>query len=155
MRRIALAGVVASGGIIMTGAGVRLSQSGLGCADWPRCTATSIVANGATGDPLIHRWVEFGNRLVTVAIFAIAVVVFVAAWRYRPDGRRRRDLVWLASAQPAGILGQAVLGGVVVPAQLDPVLGLIHFPFSIGLLVAAPAPDARRAGAPGTLRRPG
>ena len=61
MRRIALAGVVASAGIIMTGAGVRLSESGLGCPDWPRCTATSIVASGATGDPLIHRWVEFGT----------------------------------------------------------------------------------------------
>src|SRR5215471_4439061 len=97
MRRIALAGVVASAGIIMTGAGVRLSQSGLGCPDWPRCTAASIVASGATGDPLVHRWVEFGNRLVTVAIFVVAIAVFVAAWRYRPDGSgRRKDLVWLA-----------------------------------------------------------
>src|SRR5260370_2034535 len=134
MRRIALAGGLASAGTIMTGAGVRLSQSGLGCPDWPRCTATSIVANGATGDPLIHRWVEFGNRLVTVAIFAIAVVVFVAAWRYRPDGRRRRDLVWLASAQPAGILGQAVLGGIVVLTNLDPGWVSIHFLFSMALL---------------------
>src|SRR5260221_14438319 len=137
MRRIALAGVLASAGIIMTGAGVRLSQSGLGCPDWPRCPATSIVANGATGDPLIHRWVEFGNRLVTVAIFAIAVVVFVAAWRYRPDGRRRRDLVWLASAQPAGFLGQAVLGGVVGGTTSAPGVGVIHFLFFLGLLVAA------------------
>jgi cytochrome c oxidase assembly protein subunit 15 len=139
IRRIALAGVVASAGIIMTGAGVRLSQSGLGCPDWPRCTATSIVASGATGDPLIHRWVEFGNRLVTVAIFVIAVVVWVAAWRYRPDGRRRADLVWLASAQPAGIVGQAVLGGIVVLTNLDPVWVCIHFVFSMALVAAAVA----------------
>jgi cytochrome c oxidase assembly protein subunit 15 len=143
MRRIALAGVVASAGIIMTGAGVRLSQSGLGCPDWPRCTATSIVANGATGDPLIHRWIEFGNRLVTVAIFVIAVVVWVAAWRYRPDGRRRRDLVWLASAQPAGILGQAVLGGIVVLTNLDPVWVSVHFVFSMALVAAAVALHVR------------
>ena len=152
MRRIALAGVLASAGIIMTGAGVRLSQSGLGCPDWPRCTATSIVANGATGDPLIHRWVEFGNRLVTVAIFAIAVVVFVAAWRYRPDGRRRRDLVWLASAQPAGILGQAVLGGIVVLTNLDPVWVLIHFVFSMALVAAAVALYVRCAEGRGPAR---
>jgi heme a synthase len=145
MRRIALAGVVATAGIIMTGAGVRLSQSGLGCPDWPRCTATSVIASGATGDPLIHRWVEFGNRLVTVAIFVIAVVVWVAAWRYRPDGRRRRDLVWLATAQPAGILAQAVLGGVVVLTDLDPVWVSIHFLFSMALVAATVALYVRSA----------
>jgi len=152
MRRIALAGVVASAGIIMTGAGVRLSQSGLGCPDWPRCTATSIVASGATGDPLIHRWVEFGNRLVTVAIFVIAVVVWVAAWRYRPDGRRRADLVWLASAQPAGIVGQAVLGGIVVLTNLDPVWVSFHFVFSMALVAAAVALYVRCAEGRGPAR---
>ncbi len=141
MRRIALAGVVANAAIVMTGAGVRLSESGLGCPDWPRCTATSIVAGGATGDPLIHRWVEFGNRLVTVAIFVVAVLVFTAACRYRPDGtgRRRRDVIWLASAQPAGIVAQAVLGGIVVLTKLDPVWVSIHFLFSMGLVAAAVA----------------
>ncbi|HEV2240462.1 MAG TPA: COX15/CtaA family protein [Streptosporangiaceae bacterium] len=152
MRRIALAGVVASAGIIMTGAGVRLTQSGLGCPDWPRCTATSIVASGATGDPLIHRWVEFGNRLVTVAIFVIAVVVWVAAWRYRPDGRRRADLVWLASAQPAGIVGQAVLGGIVVLTNLDPVWVSFHFVFSMVLVAAAVALYVRCAEGRGPAR---
>ena len=144
MRRIAAAGVLASAGIILTGAGVRLSQSGLGCPDWPNCTATSIVAGGASGDPLIHRWVEFGNRLVTVAIFVIAILVWVAAWRYRPDGRgRRRDLVWLASAQPVGILGQAALGGIVVLTDLDPVWVTVHFLFSMALVAAAVALYAR------------
>ena len=141
MRRIALAGVAASAGIIMTGAGVRLSESGLGCPDWPRCTATSIVASGATGDPLVHRWVEFGNRLVTVAIFAVAAGVCVAAWRYRPDrtGRRRGDLVWLAAAQPAAIIAQAVLGGIVVLTKLDPVWVSVHFLVSMALVAAAVA----------------
>jgi cytochrome c oxidase assembly protein subunit 15 len=152
MRRIALAGVAASAGIIMTGAGVRLSQSGLGCPDWPRCTATSIVASGATGDPLIHRWVEFGNRLVTVAIFVVAVVVWVAAWRYRPAGRRRRDLVWLASAQPAGIIGQAILGGIVVLTNLDPVWVSFHFVFSMALVAVAVALYVRCAEGPGPAR---
>jgi cytochrome c oxidase assembly protein subunit 15 len=152
MRRIALAGVAASAGIIMTGAGVRLSQSGLGCPDWPRCTATSIVASGVTGDPLIHRWVEFGNRLVTVAIFVVAVVVCVAAWQYRPDGRRRRDLVWLALAQPAGIVGQAILGGIVVLTNLDPVWVSFHFAFSMALVAVAVALYARSAEGRGPTR---
>jgi cytochrome c oxidase assembly protein subunit 15 len=139
MRRIALAGVVTSAGIIMTGAGVRLSESGLGCPDWPRCTATSIVASGTTGDPLVHRWVEFGNRLVTVAIFVVAILVCVTAWQYRPRGRRRRDLVWLAAAQPAAILAQAVLGGIVVLTKLDPVWVSVHFLASMALVAATVA----------------
>src|SRR5262252_1416713 len=145
MRRLALAGVVASAAIVVTGAGVRLSASGLGCPDWPRCTATSIVASGTTGDPLIHRWIEFGNRLVTVAIFVVAVAVFVAAWRYRPDGtgRRRKDLVWLASAQPAGIVAQAALGGIVVLTKLDPVWVSVHFLLSMALVAAAVALHVR------------
>jgi heme a synthase len=139
MRRIALAGIVANVGIVMTGAGVLYSQSGLGCPDWPTCTATSLVAGGTTGDPLVHRWVEFGNRLCGVAVFAVAVLVCVAAWQYRPDGRRRRDLISLAAAQPGGIVAQAVLGGVVVLTKLDPVWVAVHLLLSIALIAATVA----------------
>ena len=140
MRRFALAGVLASVGIMLTGAGVRLSQSGLGCPDWPRCSATSVLP----GDSLIHRWIEFSNRLVGVAVFAVAVIVWMAAWRYRPGGgRRRRDLVWLASAQPAGIVAQAAIGGIVVLTKLNPVWVSVHFLFSIAVVAAAVALQAR------------
>src|SRR5258708_35893195 len=123
MRRIALAGVVASTAIIWTGGAVRLSESGLGCTTWPKCTSASLVAAGATGDPLIHRWVEFGNRLATALIFVIAVAGFVASWQFRDagSGRRRRDLVLLASAQPAGIGAQALFGAVPQPTEPAPV----------------------------------
>jgi cytochrome c oxidase assembly protein subunit 15 len=144
MRRIALAGLLASAGIILTGAAVRLSQSGLGCPDWPACTSNSIVAAGATGDTLIHRWIEFGNRLVTVAIFVTAVLVCVAGWRFTSGtGRRRTDLVWLASLQPAAIAVQAVLGGIVVLTRLNPVWVSVHFLASIALVAAAVALYAR------------
>jgi cytochrome c oxidase assembly protein subunit 15 len=139
MRRIALAGVVTNAGIVMTGAAVRLSESGLGCPDWPRCTATSIVAGGTTGDPLLHRWVEFGNRLVTVAIFVVAVLVFVAAAGALLAIPPGRDVMWLASLQPAGIVAQAVLGGIVVLTKLDPVWVSIHFLLSMALVAAAVA----------------
>jgi cytochrome c oxidase assembly protein subunit 15 len=139
MRRIAIAGIVTSAGIIMTGAAVRLSQSGLGCPDWPQCTAHSLAASGTSGDPLIHRWVEFGNRLVTVAIFLVAVLVCVAGWRFRDGGRRRRDIVWLASAQPATIVVQAALGGIVVLTKLNPAWVSVHFLASMALVAAAVA----------------
>jgi cytochrome c oxidase assembly protein subunit 15 len=159
MRRIALAGIAASGAIIVTGAAVRLSQSGLGCPDWPRCTARSLVASGDTGDSLIHQWIEFGNRLVTVAIFIIAVVVSVAAWRFRPgpDGRRRRDLVWLAAAQPGAIVVQALLGGIVVLTKLSPGWVSVHFLASMALVAAAVALYVRcqeGTGPPRPLARP-
>jgi heme a synthase len=140
LRRWALGGVITSALIILSGAAVRLSQSGLGCPDWPQCTASSLAASGATGDPLIHRWIEFGNRLVTVAIFVIAVGVFVAALRYRgADGQRRRDLVWLAAAQPGAIVAQAVLGGIVVITKLNPALVSVHFLASVALVAATVA----------------
>ena len=140
MRRWALAGLITSGLIILTGGAVRLSQSGLGCPDWPACTAHSVGATGATGDPLIHRWVEFGNRLVTVAIFVVATGVSVAAWRFRPvTGIRRHDLLWLAAAQPGAIVAQAVLGGLVVITKLNPALVSLHFLASVALVAAAVA----------------
>jgi heme a synthase len=139
LRRWAAAGLVTSVLIIVTGAAVRLSQSGLGCPDWPDCTATSLTAGGTTGDPLIHRWIEFGNRLVTVAIFVVAIGVFIAAWQYRSSGGRRRELVWLAAAQPAGIIAQALLGGLVVLTKLNPALVSLHFLASVALVAATVA----------------
>jgi cytochrome c oxidase assembly protein subunit 15 len=143
MRTLALAGVICTAGIIATGAAVRLSESGLGCPDWPECTGSSLVAAHSAGDPMFHTWIEFGNRLVTVAITLIAVVVFVAAWRFRPGGRRRRDLVWLAAAQPAGIIAQALLGGIVVLTKLNPAMVSLHFLASIAVLAAAVALHVR------------
>jgi heme a synthase len=140
MRRWAVAGVITSVLIILTGAAVRLSQSGLGCPDWPNCTAHSIAAAGTTGDPLIHRWIEFGNRLVTAAIFVVAIGVFIAAWRFRPaHGQRRRDLLWLAAAQPGAIVLQALLGGLVVLTKLNPALVSLHFLASVALVAGTVA----------------
>jgi cytochrome c oxidase assembly protein subunit 15 len=135
--------VICTAGIIATGAAVRLSESGLGCPDWPQCTRGSLVAAHSAGDPMFHTWIEFGNRLVTIAITLIAVVVFIAAWRFRPGGRRRRDLVWLAAAQPAGIVAQAVLGGIVVLTQLNPGMVALHFLASVAVLAAAVALQVR------------
>ncbi len=154
MRRIALAGVIVSSAIVWTGGAVRLSQSGLGCTTWPKCTPTSLAAGGATGDPLIHRWVEFGNRLLVVAVFVVAVLVFAAAWRFR-DGRtgtRRRDLVWLASAQPGGIVAQSVIGGILVRTHLNPYWESVHYLATIPVIAAAVALYVRCSEPTGPVR---
>jgi heme a synthase len=157
MRRVALAGVAANTGIIMTGAAVRLSSSGLGCPDWPACTTSSLVATRNSGQPLLHTWIEFTNRMLTGVLMVVAVLVLVTAWRYRPGGQRRRELVWLAAAQPLGVVAQAVIGGLLVLADLNPFLVSAHFLLSSGILALAVTLYARCAegnGRPTRLVRP-
>lgn len=146
LRLAALAGVIANVGIVATGAAVRLSASGLGCPDWPQCTRTSLVAAHTRGDPMFHTWIEFGNRVLGFAVMATAVIVVIAAWRFRPvGGRRRRDLVLLAALQPVGVLAQAAIGGVVVLTKLDPVWVSVHFLVSAAVVAAAVALHVRSA----------
>lgn len=113
--------------IVVTGGAVRLTNSGLGCTDWPTCTDNRVVA------PLeMHAWIEFGNRLVTGLVSAIVVVAVLGALRRTP---RRRDLTWLSWGLVAGVVGQIVLGGLVVLFHLWPPLVMGHFVLS-QLLVA-------------------
>jgi len=142
MRGLALASVVVNSGIIVTGAAVRLSQSGLGCPDWPKCTTRSLVATKIPGQTMVNTWIEFGNRLLTFVVVVVAVAVFIAAWRLRPtghDGRpaRRTDLVWLAAAQPASVVLQAVLGGITVLTALNPAMVSVHFLVSMAIVALA------------------
>jgi cytochrome c oxidase assembly protein subunit 15 len=137
VRGFALASVIANAVIISTGEAVRLSSSGLGCPDWPRCTQTSVVAAHSAGQTALNTWIEFGNRLLNFPLVAIAALAFIACWRYRPGGRRRRDLVWLSAALPLGVVAQAVVGGIVVLTQLNPAMVAAHYLLSSAILAAA------------------
>ena len=140
MRRLALAGVIANTVIMSTGAAVRLSSSGLGCPDWPRCSTADIVASKNAGQTLLNTWIEFGNRLLNFPLVIVAALIFIAAWRFRPDGPgtgRQRGLVWLAAAQPLGVVAQAVIGGIVVLTKLNPALVSVHFLVSASVVAAA------------------
>jgi heme a synthase len=148
MRRLALAGVIADTVIMSTGAAVRLSASGLGCPAWPQCSAADIVASKNAGQTLLNTWIEFGNRLLNFPLVIIAGLIFIAAWRFRPDGKRRRDLVWLAAAQPLGVVAQAVLGGIVVLTNLNPAAVSVHFLVSASIVAAAVALQVRCAEQP-------
>jgi len=137
MRRIALAGVIAFTVIMSTGAAVRLSSSGLGCPDWPQCSTADIVASKNAGQTLLNTWIEFSNRLLNFPLVVIAGLVFIAAWRFRPGGEKRRDLFWLGLAQPAGVVAQAVIGGIVVLTKLAPAAVSVHFLVSASIVAAA------------------
>ena len=155
MRRLALAGVIADTVIMSTGAAVRLSASGLGCPDWPQCSTADVVASKNAGQTLLNTWIEFGNRLLNFPLVIIAALIFIAAWRFRPDGQRRRDLVWLGAAQPLGVVAQAVIGGIVVLTKLSPATVSVHFLVSAAVVAAAVALHMRCAAIADTSRVPG
>jgi heme a synthase len=157
MRRLALAGVIADTVIMSTGAAVRLSASGLGCPAWPQCSAADIVASKNAGQTLLNTWIEFGNRLLNFPLVIIAGLIFIAAWRFRPDGpdgKRRRDVVWLGAAQPLGVVAQAVIGGVVVLTNLNPATVSVHFLVSASIVAAAVVLYVRCAEDPKTSGEP-
>jgi heme a synthase len=137
VRGYALAAVIANAVIICTGEAVRLSSSGLGCPDWPQCTKTSVVAAHSVGQTSLNTAIEFSNRLLNFPLTAICALAFIVCWQYRPGGHRRRDLVWLSAALPLGIVGQAVVGGIVVLTKLNPAAVAVHFLLSSGILAVA------------------
>lgn len=132
LRLLALLGVIGNAGIIGTGGAVRVTKSGLGCPDWPKCTGTSLVPTSSPDHHSINMAIEFGNRMLTFLVLAIGVLVFVAAMRLRP---RRKDLVLLALAQPMSVIAQAVVGGIVVLTDLHPAAVGLHFLISPALLI--------------------
>ncbi|ADB74749.1 COX15/CtaA family protein [Geodermatophilus obscurus] len=127
--RLALANAVANGAIVVTGGAVRLTGSGLGCPTWPRCTSESFVA---TPELAGHGVIEFGNRLLTFVLAAVAIATVVAVWR-----SERRDLRPLAVLTFLGIPAQALLGGVTVLTGLNPWTVAAHFLVSIVLIALA------------------
>ena len=114
--------------IVLTGAAVRLTGSGLGCPTWPKCY-------GNVYPPLnTHAVIEFSNRLITVPVSIAAGLAWLAALRRRPY---RRDLMWLGALLPLGVVAQAVLGGFTVKGALDYGWVMGHFALSMLILVAA------------------
>lgn len=134
VRRTAMAALVTNVLIVVTGGAVRLTGSGLGCPEWPTCTAGSVVP---VADPDVAAWhqaIEFGNRLLAFVVLAAAVAALVAALRWRP---RRPDVVRAAAAVLVGVLAQGVLGGVTVLMALHPLTVAAHFLLSMVVIAAA------------------
>ena len=127
-RRISLANLIAQSGIIVTGAIVRLTGSGLGCPTWPDCTPGSLipVAGQVEG---FHKYIEFGNRTLTFLVLAISIALFV----FSLINEKRNIILW--SFLPLiGTLLQAVLGGITVLTGLNPFTVMAHFLLSIILV---------------------
>ena len=137
---LGVASLVSQAGIIVTGGAVRLTASGLGCSEWPRCTPESYVTTPEMG---MHGVIEFGNRLLTFVLAAIAVLTILALLRLRKTHRR---LFVMSVLLFLGIPGQAVIGGITVWTGLNPWIVMLHFLLSAAMVSIA-ALLAHRIGA--------
>ena len=129
---------------VVTGAAVRLSDSGLGCPDWPTCSEHRLTP------PLsLHPVVEFGNRVVVFLLVVACAATLIGALRRAPV---RKDLSWLAGGLILGVIGEAVLGGIVVYSKLNPYVVMTHFMVGMALLAVAVILTLRAGHAPGRGR---
>ncbi|MGV1036879.1 MAG: COX15/CtaA family protein [Candidatus Nanopelagicales bacterium] len=131
LRVVFIANLIAQTGIVVTGALVRLTGSGLGCPTWPQCAAGSYVPT-ATQAQAWHKYVEFGNRTLTfiLAVLAIAALVGALTWSRRlkaSRGQGRGVIVALAAVPLLGTFAQAILGGITVLTGLNPISVSSHF----------------------------
>lgn len=129
-RVITVVALVALATIVVTGAAVRLTGSGLGCSDWPTCEDGQLVAE--LDSP--HAVAEFANRVFT-GVVSVAVMVAVAGSLLRQP--RRRDLTWLSLGLVAGVVAQIVWGGLTVLNDLDPRFVMGHYLISAALIADA------------------
>jgi len=113
--------------IVLSGAAVRLTGSGLGCPDWPTC-----FHNRLSGSWSIHPFIEYANRVVTVTLVGVTLVTWAASLLRAP---RRRDLVVLSGMLILGVVADAVLGAFVVYSKLNPWLVSLHMLLSLSMVV--------------------
>ncbi|MEU2738102.1 COX15/CtaA family protein [Streptomyces sp. NPDC007095] len=131
VQRAALAALVMSVVIVVTGGAVRLTGSGLGCPTWPKCTDDSLTTTSAMG---FHGVIEFTNRMLTYVLCAAVGWAIIAARSEKPW---RRDLTRLGWAQFWIVMSNAILGGVVVLVGLNPYTVAAHFLLSTALITVA------------------
>jgi heme a synthase len=126
LRRLAIASLVANILIVVSGGVVRLTASGLGCPTWPRCTEESLLPHRELG---IHGAIEFGNRMVTFLVAAVAIATFLVALKHG-----RRSITRLAFLLGLGVPAQALVGGVTVLTDLNPWVVAFHLLVSMAMI---------------------
>ena len=133
LRAWAVASLVVNMVIIVTGAVVRLTSSGLGCPTWPQCSGSSYVPRAELG---VHGVIEFANRMLTFVLIVLAIGTVVAAFRVKATeaGATTKPIRTLAIIVGLGIPLQGVVGGITVLTQLNPWIVSVHMLLSVAII---------------------
>ena len=108
---------------------MRLTGSGLGCADWPKCSESKFIDVSS-----VHAAIEQLNRLFTGVVTASVILCVSLSVRLKP---KRRDLIAMSLVLVAGVLAQVIIGALVVWTGLNPFSNIAHFLVSIFLMTTA------------------
>ncbi len=127
--RVSWACLVSLYAIVVTGSLVRLTGSGLGCHDWPRCSDQRFVDVSTS-----HAAIEQINRLFTGVVAVAVIAAALLSLRLNP---RHKSLTWLSLGLVAGVLAQVLLGAIVVISGLHPAFNMAHYLVSILLITTA------------------
>lgn len=125
-RRLAVAAAVSLYLIIVSGAAVRLTSSGLGCESWPGCEAGSFFPASSH-----HAYVEFGNRVVSLLPISLTLLAWLAA---RRTAGLPAWVPWLALVTFLGTIAQAPLGLLTIMSDLHPLMVMSHFLLALVVL---------------------
>ena len=125
---VALINLITQSGIIVTGAIVRLTGSGLGCPTWPNCAPGSLVPVASQVEGF-HKFIEFGNRLLTFVVLIAALATFIVSLY-----TKNKKIIIFSSLPTLGTILQAILGGITVLTGLNPITVMLHFLLSIILI---------------------
>lgn len=128
-RKLALASALSLYAIVISGATVRLTGSGLGCEGWPGCTEGNVFP-----EKDYHAFVEFGNRLVAIVPLTLTLVTWIAAWRLAAVPAWVTRVAFLVAA---GTFAQAPLGLITVRLDLHPLIVMVHFLLALAVLAGA------------------
>jgi heme a synthase len=156
LRRATGGALVLTYALIVLGAWVRATGSGLACPDWPACYGYLLPLPGEIPPDARYAYyqvmLEWTHRLIAGAILGpLALVIAVLAWRARSEDDR---LPAYAAALVALLIVQAGLGGVTVLDQNSPWSVALHLTMGLLLFSALWLIFARTAPAGGGARGP-
>ena len=125
-QKLALSTAAATIVLFAVGGLVRGTGSGLGCSTWPQCTPGQLFPSGT-----VHSLIEFSHRFMVFVVTVLVVATAILAWRLH---RHVAEIVWPALAAVPLVIGQAVLGGVVVHTELNPWWVTAHFAVALAFV---------------------